>query len=185
MAVTRISWLMRIDSDPPGYLWTGHGPLETPGDAVDPAGATWLGAGHLVAIPALRALINGVAERVSFTLSGASDETLRLATDDKDTIKRAEVRIGHVLFDADWQLTGPITWEWLGVADAVRVESRHADDGRTRSIILMVGGADTSRANPRFNYWTDASQRLRSPSDAFCDHVAMISNGVTRRFGAK
>lgn len=185
MAVTRISWLMRIDSDPPCYLWTGLGPLETPGDAVDPAGATWLGAGHLVSIPALRALINGVAERVSFTLSGVSVETLRLAREDKATVKGAATRIGHVTFDEDWQLTGPITWEWLGIADALRVESRHADDDRTRSIILLVGGADTSRANPRFNYWTDASQRLRSPTDAFCDHVAMISNGVTRRFGAK
>lgn len=185
MAVSRISWLLRIDSDPVCYLWTGFGQLETPADAVDPAGATWLGAAQIIGIPALQALINGVAERVNFTLSGVSTETLRLAREDKATIKGAAVRIGHVQFDADWQLDGGITWEWLGVADALRVESRYADDGRVRQIVLMVGGADTSRSNPRFNYWTDASQRLRSANDAFCDHVAMISEGVTRRFGPK
>lgn len=185
MAVTRISWLMRIDSDPVCYLWTGLGPLETPADAVDPLGASWLGAGHIIGIPGLQALINGIAERVNFTLSGVSAETLRLAREDKATVKGAETRIGHVRFDADWQLIGGITWEWMGFADALRVESRHADDGRLRSVILMVAGADTSRANPRFNYWTDASQRLRSADDAFCDHVAMISHGVTRRFGAR
>jgi hypothetical protein len=185
MAVNRVSWLLRIDSDPVCYLWTGFGPLETPADAVDPAGATWLGAGHIIGIPGLQALINGVADRVNFTLSGVSPETLRLAREDKASVKGAQTRIGHVVFDQDWQLTGPITWEWLGIADALRVESRHSDDGRVRSIILMVGGADTSRSNPRFTFWTDASQRLRSPTDAFCDHVAMISQGVTRRFGPR
>lgn len=185
MALSRRSWLLRIDSDPACYLWTGFAPLETPGDAVDPSGATWLGAGHIIGIPSLQALINGVAQRVNFTLSGVSTETLRLATEDKNSVKGAEVRVGHVEFDADWQIVGGIVWEWLGIADALRIESRYGGDGRVRSIILMVGGADTTRSNPRFTYWTDASQRLRSPTDAFCDHVAMISAGVTRRFGPR
>lgn len=184
MALNRISWLLRIGSDPACYLWTGHGELETPADAVDVAGASWMGAGHLIAVPALQALINGVAQRVTFTLSGVSAETLRLAREDKETIKGAEVRLGHVEFDRDWQLVGGIAWEWLGIADALKIASRYSDDGRIRQIVLMVGSADTMRSNPRFTYWTDASQRLRSPDDAFCDHVAMIDGGVTRRFGA-
>jgi hypothetical protein len=185
MAISRRSWLLRIDSDPACYLWTGFGNLETPADAVDASGATWLGAGHLIAIPALQALINGVAQRVTFTLSGVNAETLRLAREDKESVKGAEVRIGHVEFDADWQLDGGVTYEWLGIADAVRIESRYAEDGRVRSIVLMVGSADTMRSNPRFTYWTHASQRLRSADDDFCDHVAMINDGVTRRFGPR
>lgn len=185
MAVSRISWVLRIDSDPACYLWTGFGQLVTPADDVDASGATWLGAAHIIAIPGLRALINGIAERVNFTLSGVSAETLRLAREDKDSVKGAEVRIGHVEFDADWQLVGDVTWEWLGIADALRIESRYGEERRLRSIVLMVGAADTMRANPRFTFWTDASQRLRSADDAFCDHVAMISAGVTRRFGPR
>lgn len=185
MALNRISWLLRIDSDPVCYLWTGHGRLETPADAIDAAGATWLGAGHLIAIPALQALISGVAQRVTFTLSGVSAETLRLAREDKATVQGAEVRLGHVQFDADWQLDGGIAWEWRGIADALRIESRYGEEKRVRSIVLMVGSADTRRSDPRFTFWTDASQRLRSADDAFCDHVAMITDGITRRFGSK
>jgi hypothetical protein len=185
MAITRRSWLLRIDSDPVCYLWSGFGPLETPADHVDPEGARWLGAGHLVNIPTLKALINGVAERATFILSGASSETLRLAIEDKNTVNGAQVRLGHVLFDEAWQLIDGARYEWLGIADALRVESRYGDEKRVRSIILMVGSADTTRSNPRFTYWTDASQRTRSPDDAFCDHVAMISQGVTRRFGPR
>lgn len=185
MAISRISWVLRIDSDPVCYLWTGFGPLETPADAVDPGGASWLGAGHLIAIPALQALINGVAQRVTFTVSGVNAETLRLAREDKETVKGAEVRLGHVEFDADWRMVGGIHWEWLGIADALKINSRYNSDGRVRAVVLMVGSAETMRANPRFTYWTDASQRLRSPDDAFLDHVAMISAGVTRRFGPR
>lgn len=185
MAANRISWVMRIGSDPVCYLWTGFGDLKTPADGVDPDGATWLGAAHIIGIPALKALINGVAERVNFTLSGVSAETLRLARSDKATVKNADVRIGHVQFDKDWQLSGGVSYEWRGVADALRVESRYGESNRVRSIVLMVGAADTTRSNPRFTFWTDSSQRLRSGTDAFCDHVAMISQGVTRRFGPR
>lgn len=185
MAISRRSWLLRIDSDPVCYLWTGLGSLETPADAADPFGATWLGAGHLIGVPALQALINGVAQRVTFALSGVNAETLRLATEDKNSVKGADVRVGRVEFDADWQLVGGAAWEWLGVADALRISSRYGDRTRVRSIVLMVGSADTMRSNPRFTYWTDSSQRLRSADDAFCDHVAMISAGVTRRMGPR
>lgn len=185
MAISRISWLLRIGSDPVCYLWTGFGPLETPADDVDAGGGAWLGAGHLIAIPALQALINGVAQRVNFTLSGVDAETLRLGVEDKDSVKGAEVRLGHVRFDSDWQLIGGIAWEWLGIADALTISSRYGDDSRKRAIVLMVGSADTMRSNPRFTFWTDSSQRLRSPDDAFCDHVAGINVGITRRFGPR
>lgn len=186
MATIRISWLLRIDSDPVCYLWTGIGPLETAPDAVDPTGATWVGAGEIITIPAVHALINGTAQRYNFVLSGVSTETMRLALADKASVKDAAVRIGRIEFDRDWQPVGPPTWEWLGIADALRIEGRHGGEaGRERSIMLMVGGADTSRSNPRFAFWTDASQRVRSPDDAFCDHVAMITFGVTRRFGPR
>lgn len=182
MATTRRSWLLRIDSAPPRYLWSGFGQLVTPADALDPAGATWLGASHIIGAPSLRALINGRAERVTFTLSGVAANMMSLV---KNSVKGAETRVGHVLFDDAWQLVGGVHYEWLGVADALRVASQYGDEGRSRSIMLMVGAADTTRSNPRFAFWTDASQRLRSPDDAFCDHVAMISSGITRRFGPK
>ncbi|WP_103728971.1 hypothetical protein [Novosphingobium sp. HII-3] len=183
--MARRSYILRIASTPTCYLWTGIGDLETPPDKVDPLGARWLGSGGILTIPALKSIINGVAERVEFVLSGVTAETLRLARSDLPTIRMAECRIGYVEFDEAWQLVGAIRWEWIGLADALRVQSRSGAESRNRTISLMVGSADTFRANPNFTYWTDASQRIRSADDAFCDHVAAISYSVTRRFGPR
>lgn len=184
MAIRR-SWVVRIASDPVCYLWTGPGPLQTPADYVDPLPPVWDGAAELLSVPALRAIINGAAERIEFLLSGVSAETLRLAQADVASIRMAECRVGRVDFDDDWQVVGGVAWEWIGYADALRVQSRASDGERSRSITLMIGSADTFRANPNFTYWTDASQRLRSPDDAFCDQVASIAASITRRFGPK
>lgn len=184
MTAVRKSYVLRIATNPVVYVWTGNGLLDTPADAVDLSGATWRGAGRIIQLPALKALINGVSERVGFTLSGVSADTLRLAQEDKDEVDGADVRIGSVEFDAQWQLTGPIAWEWRGTADTLTVESAAGEDGsRVRTIALSVAAIDNRRANPRYTFWTDAAQRLRSSDDAFCDHVAQISNSVSRRFG--
>lgn len=183
MAIYRRSYIFRLASDPVCALWTGLGPLVTPPDDVDPEGATWLGAGEILSLPALKALINGVAERVKFSLSGVSAESLRLAQEDRATVQNAELRIGWVEFDDDWQIVGAIHWDWLGVADVIEVESSATDNGRARTISLQVASADVLRSNPILAFWTDADQRKRSPDDAFCNHVAEISLGSTRRFG--
>lgn len=183
MAIYKRSYVFRLGSTPACYLWTGHGPLVTPADDVDIAGATWIGAGTIMKLPVLKALINGVAERVKFTLSGVNSETLRLALGDKDTVQNAEVRLGYVEFDKDWQLVGGVNWEWVGVADAILTESSANDKGRTRSISLSVASSDVTRSNPPLSLWTNAQQVRRSATDRFCDQVAQITLGTTRRFG--
>lgn len=181
--IYRRSYVFRLASDPICYLWTGVGELATPADDVDAGGATWLGVAGVLAIPALKALINGEAERIRFSLSGVSAATLRLALEDRDTVRGAELRLGWVEFDADWQLSGGVHWDWIGVADALIVESADGDAMRTRTISLSVGSADTRRSNPALAFYTDADQRKRSPTDAFCDQVAGITIGMARRFG--
>lgn len=183
MAFYRHSYLWRLASDPVCYLWTGLGPLTTPADSVDPAGAAWKGASGLLSIPALKALINGAAERVDFTLSGVNAETMRLALLDRETVKGAELRLGRVDFDADWQIVGGIHWEWLGVADVVIVESQPSDKGRQRTIGVSAASADTLRSNPNLAFFTAADQAKRSADDQFFSHVARITQGSTRRFG--
>lgn len=183
--IYRRSYMFRLGSDPVARLWTGWGDLATPADAVDPAGARWLGAAGLLSLPALKVLINGTAERVRFSLSGVNAETVRLANEDKATVRGAELRLGYVDFDDRWQLLGPIRWEWLGIADVVAIESAPTDRGRTRTISLSVASADTLRSNPNLAFYTDADQRKRSPDDAFCDQVASLTQGATRRFGPK
>ena len=91
--------------------------------------------------------------------------------------------IGRVEFDADWQVSGQIAWEWRGEADVMTVTSQRSDDGRERTISLSIRSGDTRRSNPMPAFFTAADQKRRSPTDDIFSHVAAINAGVTRRFG--
>jgi len=184
VAEVRESYLLRIASDPPARLWSGFGNLEIPADIVEPSPAVYLGAGELLNVPDFQALINGVAERIEFTVSGVSDETLRLALEDAPSVRRAAVHIGRVDFDESWSILG-VEWEAVFVADYLAVESQAGNGGRERTIKLSVSHGETGRSYSPRAYFTDADQRERSATDAIFSHVAQISMGITRRFGAK
>lgn len=184
MAIYRRSYLFRLAVNPVLYVWTGHGPLETPGDTIDPAGASWLGGAHVLDIPSLKLLLNGAADRIDVQVSGVDPDTQRLAQEDRAEIPDASVMIGFIEFNEDWSIAGRVVWEWRGQADVLTVSSRATDQGRERTITLSIRSGDTRRSNARPAFFTDADQRRRSPTDAFFSHVAQITTGVTRRFGA-
>ena len=182
MATHRRSVLFRLGSDPVAYLWSGVGDLELPANANDAAPRIYKGAGALLDLPELQQLINGAAERHEITVSGVSAETLRLATEDAETVKGAPVHVGAVKFDQHWQLS---SFEWIGTlrADTLSVSSSPAENGRLRSITLSIGTDFTDRSRAPIAFFTDADQRRRSPTDAIFDHVAGISQGTSRKFG--
>lgn len=179
------SYLFRLACDPVCYLWTGHGWLDVPGDEVDPEGARYIGAAGLLSVPALKALINGEAERVEFGLSGVDQETLRLAMEDRASVDGAEVRLGFVEHDRDWKIVGGVHWEWLGRAAPLTLSSSATDSGRSRTISLSAASADTLRANPPLAFFTQNDQLKRSSDDIIFDHVSGITAGTTRSFGPK
>lgn len=182
--IYRRSVLFRLGSDPVVRLWSGFGDLPIPANAHDDATEIYRGAGALLQVPAVKQLINGVADRVDFTLSGVNAATIALAIEDRDTVQGAAVALGYASFDDAWQVE-TVAWQWLGIADVLKVESNATQDQRTRSITLSVAASDTARANPQLAWFTDADQRRRSPTDAFFSHVAGISQGTTRRWGPK
>lgn len=185
MLLAREAFVFRLECDPPAYLWSGAGDLIIPPDGLVTTTDTYLGAGELLAeLPQIQQLINGTASRVEFTASGVDQETVRLALEDRASVDGATVRIGTVPMDENWQLSGPVDWEWEGVADVVTVD-RTGDQGGavTRSVSLSVGSADTARSRYQLTYYTDADQRKRSPTDAIFSHVAGITQGSSRRFG--
>lgn len=177
MAELRESFLFRLECDPPAYLWSGVGDLIVDGD-------NYLGGGELLSgLPEIQQLINGTASRVEFTASGVDAETIRLAREDRASVNGAMVRIGTVPMNADWQIAGPVDWEWEGVADVVTVDRTGTEDGGVvRSISLSVGSADTARSRLHLSLFTDSDQRRRSPDDAFFSHVGGITAGTSRRF---
>lgn len=186
MAVYKFSYVLRMECDPPLYVWTGFGPLVTPADSYDPSGATWIGAGEILSIPDIKQFINGAAGRYDFSFSGVSMETVRLSTEDRPSVNGASVMIGRVNFDADRQLAGGVEWEWEGAAGTIVTDSSSAEGGnRTRTISLSVASEDTRRSDPQITFYTPDDQRKRSPTDRFCDFVPSLSIEKTRRFGPR
>ena len=184
MAFYRESIVARIDCDPPCLLWSGVGPLPLPADAVLPEDAIALGGSELINVPDFQTLINGTAERLDFTVSGVSEETVRLALEDAPSVRGARVDIGIVQFDEAWQVEA-VEWEGVFEARALSVTRPVSQDKPQRSITLTIAQGDTTRARAPFSFFTDADQRRRSPDDAVFSHVASISAGVSRRFGPK
>lgn len=178
----RESIIIRIDSDPPARVWSGVGDLLVGSDDVEPEDSVYLGGSELISAPDFQQLINGIAERLEITVSGVSEETLRLALEDAPSVKGARVDFGTVRFDEQWQVL-TITWENRFRADTLTLGSQPGDEGRTRSITLSIGTDDTARSRAPAAFFTDADQRRRSPTDAMFDHVAGISAGTSRRFG--
>lgn len=181
----RESIVVRIASDPPALFWGGIGPLPLEADSVLPEDAVALGAGELVSFPDFQQLINGTAERLEFTISGVSPETLRLAIEDAPTVAGARVDVGRVTFDADWQIDGPVEWEAVFEARSLKVVRARGGDETSRAIVLTIASGDTTRSRAPIAYFTDADQRRRSPDDNAAANTGTYSAGTTRRFGPK
>jgi hypothetical protein len=186
MAEVRESYLIKIDTPDPARIWSGVGNLEVPADGlVEVAPATYLGAGELLSVPDFQQLINGIAERLEFVVSGVSDETIRLALEEAPDVKNAAIYIGRIDFDENWQQLGPVEWEATFRADCLTVDSETSGGRRMRTLKLSAGSDDTGRTFSPASFFTDADQRLRSPDDAIFDHVARINAGTTRIFGPR
>lgn len=172
------SVLFRIASDPVARVWSGHGDLLIPADAVELEPAIYSGGGELVDLPDIDQIINGTANRYDITVSGVAPATQKLATEEADSVKGADVDVGVVTFDEDLQVASV---QWLLNARADYLAT--ARQASTRSITLSIGTDETDRSYAPVAFWTDADQRRRSPTDRFFDHVAGISSGTSRRFG--
>lgn len=166
----------------PLRLWFGLGDFEIGADAIDTTGGVYRGLGELNGLPVLSQLINGVCERVEFSISGVSAEALRLADEDADEVRGASVHVGLSGLDRDFQpLTAPM-WLWEGEADTPRFSWDTSSDPQVRTISLSVGSAMMGRRRPRYRNFTGVEQRRISADDAFCDRVPVYSRGSTRKW---
>lgn len=183
--IYRESVLVHINCDPPALLWSGLGPLVIPDDAVIAGPMTALGGGELISVPDFQELIGGTAERLDFIVSGVSEDTVRFAIEDAETVRGARVDIGTIQFDRnDWSIES-VEWEGTFEARSLSVSRpQTGQDGQVvRSITLTIVQGSTTRARAKLAFFTDADQRRRSADDDIFSHVARINAGTSRRFG--
>lgn len=178
--IVRLGVFFRMATDPVIRLWLGIGDCEVGGNAYDTDASTYTGFGQLTAVPAVQQLINGVADRVTFTLSGVSSEVIQIASGEADSVKNVEVSLGICLFDANWQQLGVPKWLFRGRADFLAISQSADDNAITRSVELSVGTLFTSRRRRGLSYLTDYDQQRRSPGDKFCERTLLYSQEVEK-----
>lgn len=180
------AYLFRLEAPEPAYLWSGVGDIDVPGDTlVGSATTRYRGVGTLTGLPALEAVINGQFQKADFTLSGVDLLALSYASDEADSVSGSIIRIGELPLDDMGQISGAVKWKWEAIADTLSVESQGADNGgRSRSITISAGTAANGRSTVQLRFYTNADQRMKYPTDAFCSFVGGIQN-VTRDFGTR
>lgn len=176
----RIGIFFRMATDPVTRLWLGVGDIEPGINALDETNETYLGLGQLIDVPALQQLINGVAERVTFHVSGVSSDTLRMASTEANDVKGAPVSVGICLFASAWQQLGPPTWLSQNYADFVALSQQSDGKTTTRVIELSVGSRFTGRRRRGLSFLTDRDQQARHPGDKFCERTTLLEAGIEK-----
>jgi len=185
MAFYRETPIAYIACDPPALLHGGFGLIPIPADAVVPSDMLALGGGELLSIPDWQMLINGTTERLDFTLSGVSDDTIRLALEDAPSVRGAATYVGTIHHNDDWSIAS-IEWEALFEARSLKISRPQEQNGQvTRSITLTIVHGDSTRSKSPNAFFTDADQRRKHPTDAIFSNVAGINAGTSRRFGPR
>jgi hypothetical protein len=156
-------------------LWLGVGPCRVGANAMDADGAIYTGFGELKNVPVVQQLINGVADRVEFQVSGVSERSMQLASSEAVDVQGAATAMGIGIFGADWQQLGVPKWIFRGVADFVTLNQESGDDGITRTVSLSVGTLFTGRRRRGLSYLTDRDQQSRHPGDKFCERTTLYS----------
>lgn len=186
-AARRVGVLFRLATSTPVRLWSGAvRDLAIPAGGAEPDdGAIYQSMGLLTGLPELGAALNGDAERLEFTLSGAavSGEVAALAGDSASDVRGRAVDVGLILFDDAWQVVPPVYWLWSGTADSLTVERTGDVQAPTRTLKLSAGNVFTGRRRPNLTFFTDIDQKRRSSDDAFFDQVAKYQNGTTKVWG--
>lgn len=170
----RIGILFRMASTPIVRIWLGVADFRPGINAYDATDEVYSGLGQLIDVPALSQLINGVADRLTFHVSGISQETMNLAAAGSD-VKGAAVAIGIVIFGGQWQQLGAPKWLFRGRADYVTVQQQSGVSGVTRIMELSVGSLFTGRRRRGLSYLTDADQQARHAGDKYCERTTLYS----------
>lgn len=178
-----VGYFFRLETTPIVRIWAGAGPIKPGINAYDIAGHTYQGFGELSDIPTFQQLINGAAEQLDFTLSGASitPSILALAATQTNVVKLCACNLGIGIMGPDWALLGPIHWAFAGTAQFLRTVKKGAAseaDQTTRSIILSVGSLFTGRRRRGLSYWTDPDQQALSPGDRFCERTVVYAEDI-------
>lgn len=171
----RMGIFWRLDTDPPAHLWMGPYDVKAGIQSVDPDGTVYMGAGRLMDIPDLEQLVNGVADRVEFHLSGAQQDVFQQLLTNMPVIKGKKCVVGVAPMSDRYQILTKIIPIWTGIADfwvAGEKPTSGIEKNTVRTVSVSVGSGSTNRSRNKVLTWTDAEHRISHPNDGFFSRVA-------------
>jgi hypothetical protein len=170
----------RLGTTPALHLAFGVNDVPITVPVLDSVGTIYQGAGRFLDIPTLEVLINGIADKVTFSLYGIDPSVAALVLDSTPEVLGALVTIGIAPLDARWQPLSQIIGLWSGTADFIAEEMKPESDptkSRVQSIMLTTSSGDTSRALPNLITYSDATQKTLYPTDRFFERTVRYIQG--------
>lgn len=164
----------RLGTTPALHLSFSVGDMPAYFPGLDDPSTVYAGAGRILDIPPLETLINGLSDKVTFSLSGLDPTAVGYMLDTAPEVLGALVTIGIAPMDARWQPLTPIIGLWTGTADFVSEEMRVEPDltkNRVQNLMLSTITGDSSRAFPNLQTYTSPTQNALYPDDTFFDRV--------------
>ncbi len=168
-----------IESTPEVRCWSGARRFDITPDAVDASGIGYLPMGLLQGgVPAIQALMNGMAERIDLTVSGVDPTLLDLADANSGDIIYRTAHIGCMALDNQLQAATPMVWFRDATIDALPMRF-----GNPCTLGLSFGSTfiDRRKRVP-LGFYSGPDQRRRSSDDAFCDLAMQYNAGTTEKW---
>lgn len=151
--------------------WMGAGTLET----LD--GKAWDGAGELLSIGDIKAVVSGASVGTSFGWTGITPEILRVARQAETEAKNRLIRVYCQFFT---EAGAPLSPPAVIVTLRMDVPKYHLEGASNRSVSISAENLLSGRKRPAYGSLTDADQKARHPSDLGLELMgALIDKTVT------
>ncbi|WP_020178092.1 hypothetical protein [Methylopila sp. M107] len=160
--------------------------VRVPADAVETdEGAFYVGFPGLGQIPALKQVINGLSDSVTFSMSGLSGELAEMFDAEAGLSEGSKVYVGKVHYDHRMRIVA-IRWLWRGEGGefSLRRSGGGLSEGQiapsTRTVTLEVATQQITRAGAFLYHWDDPSQQELHPGDKGCERTNLLSLGKNK-----
>lgn len=148
-------------------LWSDVGNISAPivhPDSGLPITRVWYGAGSLVAIDDIPLVANLSVQGINIRMSQVHEEVERIVRD--YDCQQARVEIYRGLFDpVSRLLMAPAECRFIGFVDKIEIKTPTENEDGAVTMSCVSHTQEFTRSNPDTR--SDASQRLRSATDAF------------------
>lgn len=147
--------------------------------------AFYAGFPGLAALPALKQVINGLSDSITFTSSGIGGSLAEMFDAEAALSEGAKVFVGKIFWDDRMRMIG-VRWLWRGEGGEFGSSQSGGglSDGKvvpaSASVSLEVATQQITRSGAELYNWDDPSQQALHPGDLGCERTNLLSLGKNK-----